>query len=573
MTGLLGQIERICADAFEQAGFDRKFGAVRPSDRPDLADFQCNGLLAVAKANRMNPMDAADKVVPQLQDSDLFTVEFVRPGFLNFVVSDAALAAQAAAVLADPRALVPQETDTKTFLLDYGGPNLAKEMHVGHLRSSIVGQALNTALKFAGHKTIGDVHLGDWGLQLGQLIAQIEDERPELLADGATADFDMTDLQVWYPKASARSKEDEAFLNRARTATAALQAGQPNYYRLWEMISEVSSRSLRRDFARLGVEFDQWFGESRYQSMLDGIVDRLLTEGVAEVDDGAVVIRLPEDQKLPPLILRNSNGGYGYGATDIATIEERVTEFKPDTILYVVDARQKTHFRQVFGAAERCGYFQNASAEHIAFGTVNGTDGKPFKTRAGGVMRLHDLLESMSQAARARLDEAGSVDPAARAEIAEQIAIAAIKFGELSHDRESNYVFDMDQFLQFEGKTGPYIQYTCVRIRSLFANAAEAGFAPGAIADLGNNGRELALTLDALPQQFARAIEQRKPSVIANHAYLLANKTNGFYQANRVLGGNATKEQRESTLGLLSAAIHQLEVCLSLLGIDIPAQM
>jgi len=573
MTGLRQQIEDICIDAFEKAGFAREHGVVRESNRPDLADFQCNGLLSVAKLERMAPPQAAERVMPLLEQSDMFDVTFTPPGFLNFVVSDAALVRQVGEVLADPRGGIPLEGAPQHYLLDYGGPNLAKEMHVGHLRSSIVGHTLSTILRFAGNRVTSDVHLGDWGLQIGQLIAQIEDERPELLKEGSEGGFDMSDLQVWYPKASARSKEDFEFLERARSATAHLQAGRPEYERLWRAISDVSSLSLKRDFGRLGVEFDYWYGESRYQPMLNEIVDDLLEKGIAEVHQGAVIIRLPENEKLPPLILRNSNGGYGYGATDLATIHERVTQDQPDTILYVVDARQKTHFRQVFGAAARCGYLDHTTAEHIAFGTVNGADGKPFKTRAGGVMRLHDLLEAMNEAARKRLDATGAAPESTRNQTAEQIAIAAIRFGELCHDRESSYVFDIDKFVQFEGKTGPYIQYSCVRLRSLKAKAAESGLAPGGVTKLGEGGRDLVLCLDELPTQFERTIALRKPHVIANHAYKLANNTNRYYQANRILGGDATEEEARSHLGLLDAALQQLSLCLELLGIETPAQM
>ena len=571
MTGLLTEIAAHCADAFERAGFERKFGAVRVSDRPDLADFQCNGALAVAKSRKMNPMEAAEQILAHLDQPALFSVELVKPGFLNFKASDGALAALAEKVAADPRSLAPVTDEPQHILLDYGGPNLAKEMHVGHLRSSIVGHALNTLMRFAGHRTTSDVHLGDWGLQIGQLISQIEDDRPELLAGGGA--FDMSDLQVWYPRASARSKEDEAFKERARTATAKLQAGDEDYLALWRRIAEVSSQSLQRDFGRLGVFFDLWYGESRYQPMLGDIVERLRKDGVAEIDDGAVVIRLPDEEKLPPLILRNSNGGYGYGATDMATIYDRVSDDRPDVMLYVVDARQKAHFRQVFGSAKRAGYLDGVAAEHIAFGTVNGTDGKPFKTRAGGVMRMHDLLETMSESALKRLNEAGATSPEKRARIAEEIAIAAIRYGELSHDREKNYVFDMDQFLQFEGATGPYIQYTCVRVRSLMARAAAVGKTPGAISELGGAGRDLALCLDELPTQVERAIKARKPNLIANHAFKLANRTNSFYQANRIIDDSVSGERAASHLGLLDAATRQLALCLDLLGIAIPDEM
>lgn len=571
MTSLLARIDQASRAAFAAAGYDAEFGAVRVSDRPDLADFQCSGLMRVAKAHKMNPAAAGEAVMGALDGGDLFTVDFVKPGFLNFTVTEAALADHANRLQGDPRALVPQADDPRRFVLDYGGPNLAKEMHVGHLRSSIVGQALNTILQFAGHDTVSDVHLGDWGLQIGQLISQIADERPELL--NGEGSFDMSDLQEWYPRASARSKEDEEFLERARAAVTALQAGKPEYMALWQRIVETSNASLRRDFDRLGVHFDVWYGESRYQQALGGLVDRLLDAGQAEQSEGAIVVRLPEDEDLPPLILRNRNGGYGYGATDLATIEDRVTEDKPDTILYVVDARQKLHFRQVFAAAEKCGLLGQAGAEHIAFGTVNGTDGKPFKTRAGGVMRLHDLMETMQAAARARLDEVGAVPQDMRDEIAEDIAIAAIRFGELSHDRESNYVFDMEQFLQFEGKTGPYIQYSLVRVRKLLAQARDEGLGDGAVQVLGAGGRELVLCLDELPAQLARAIETRKPSFVANHTYKLANRINSFYQANRIFSEGIDPAAAASHVTLLETALAQLGQCMELLGIRAPRVM
>lgn len=565
-------VEIACADAFEGAGFERRFGAVRASDRPDMADYQCNGAMAVAKAQRMNPMQAAEAVAERLAGHDLFTVEIAKPGFLNFRATPAALSALIDAVGADERRLIPTDSAACKTLVDYGGPNLAKEMHVGHLRSAIVGQALYDILDFCGHDVVGDVHLGDWGLQMGQLIAQIEDVRPALMTD-PEGGFGMDDLQEWYPAASARSKEDEAFRDRARAATAALQAGREDYMALWRQIAEVSKAALKRDYDRLGVTFDQWHGESRYQSMLDGIVARLSAEGVAVEDDGAVVVPLPDEPKLPPLILRNSNGGYGYGATDLATIADRRAEDDPDLILYVVDARQKTHFRQVFGAAARAGLTEGTRLEHIAFGTVNGKDGKPFKTRAGGVMRLRDLIDDMTAAARKRLDEAGAVDEDARDETAADVALAAIRFGELSHDRESAYVFDPEQFLQFEGKTGPYIQYTCVRVRSLMARAAAEGLTPGAAVVAGDAGRDLALCLDEAPAAFARAVETRKPNLVANHMYKLANRINTFYHAHRVLGGDATATEAAAHLGALAAASAQLELCARLLGLPIPRAM
>jgi len=520
----------------------------------------------------MNPMDAGAAVLEALDLGELFEADFVKPGFLNFKATDAALRGLVAASVADPRALAATETPAK-IMVDYGGPNLAKEMHVGHLRSAIVGHGLINLLEFAGHDVVSDVHLGDWGLQLGQLITQIQEVRPDLFDETVTTPITMLDLQEWYPAASAKSKADEAFREQAREATSALQAGDERYMRLWQRIVDVSIASLRRDYNRLGCEFTYFYGESRYQDMLGPLVSSLEDSGTAVLDDGAIVVHLGEDNKLPPLMLRNSNGGYGYGATDLATIVDRLNHDKPDYILYVVDARQKMHFQQVFLGMEKTGLLGTTKLEHTAFGTVNGTDGKPFKTREGGVMRLHDLMEEMNAAARARLEAMGKLEGDALEKTAEQIAIAAIKFGELSHDRESNYIFDMEQFLQFEGKTGPYIQYTCVRIASLMENARAAGLTPAAFDTVSDGARALVLTLDEFPAKLARAVETRKPSNMAMHVYKLANATNSFYQSNRVLAEGVDPAVAASHLGLLTAAKAQLELGLGLLGIEVPAKM
>ncbi|MEL6523731.1 MAG: arginine--tRNA ligase, partial [Pseudomonadota bacterium] len=412
-----------------------------------------------------------------------------------------------------------------------------------------------------------------WGLQIGQLIAQIEDEAPDLLEPEGKASLDMSDLQTWYPRASARSKDDQDFLDRARVATADLQAGQAAYMSLWQRIRDVSSQSLLRDYGRLGVSFDQWYGESRYQDDLEEITKDLLDEGTAEVNDGAVIIRMPDELDLPPLILQNSKGSFGYGSTDLATIADRLRHDDPDIILYVVDARQKTHFQQVFKAAERAGFLTKTHLEHIAFGTVNGTDGKPFKTRAGGVMRLQDLLDNMSAAAKVRLDEVGQITGPLSETVAEEIATAAIKFGELIHDRESNYVFDVEQFLRFEGKTGPYLQYSIVRLRSLLSRAADAGLNPGDLVEFDQRGRQLALRLGEFPATFERAVEKRKPNIIAHFAFDLANAANSFYQSNQILGSTTEDSVKRSHLRLLEAANHSLSVCCGLLGLAIPKEM
>ncbi len=569
---LLDTLHQITRAAFEAAGYNPDFGAVRFSDRPDLSDFQCNGCMAVAKSERMNPAVAAEKVMAALDLRGLFTVELAMPGFLNFKVTDAAYLELGQALAGADRFFADPVADPAKYLVDYGGPNLAKEMHVGHLRSSLVGQALVNILKFAGHDVVSDVHLGDWGLQIGQLIGYVEDERPDLLAD-ADAPVSIEDLQAWYPQASARSKESEAFRERARQATSAMQDGDPAYMGLWQRIMEASHASLKRDFNRLGVSFDYFYGESRYQQMLDGVVQRLIEEGHAVEDDGAIVIKLPEEMKLPPLILRNSAGGYGYGATDLATIVDRIAENDPDHILYVVDGRQKLHFRQVFQAAEQCGLTGKAALEHTAFGTVNGPDGKPFKTRAGGVMRLHDLMSSMHGFAAERIQLPDDISGTERAKVVEDVAMAAIKFGELSHDRESAYVFDMDAFAQFEGKTGPYLQYSTVRLKTLLEKAAEAGLTPGEITVINDPARDLILTLSEFALRLEKTIEARKPSLLAAHVYKLAGRANTFYQSCRILGGNLPADEIASHLKLIETTVRQLELGLRLLGISVPSRM
>lgn len=569
---LIQRIEAICVAAFETCGFEPRFGAVQVSDRPDLTDFQCNGALAVAKKERRNPREVAQAIIDAMQGhADLFTVDIAGPGFLNLTATDAALADHALALRDDARSMVPVVADPGRFLVDYGGPNTAKEMHVGHLRASIIGQTLKTLLRFAGHSAEGDIHLGDWGLQMGQLITYVEDNHPEI-ADTPDAPITMEDLQGWYPLASGLSKSDEAFRKRAQRATQQLQAGEPRYMQIWNRMNDASLAALRRDYDWLGVDFEYWYGESRYQKALDGILEDVMTRGIAIEDDGAIIIRMQDDDKLPPLMMRNAAGGYGYGATDVATLSERVGDGF-ETVLYVVDQRQATHFKQLFNATAQMGLLNKTRAEHIGFGTVNGTDGKPFKTREGGTMRLVDLFGAMTDAARKRLDDSDKVDPALRDTVAAQVARAAIKFGELSHDREKNYIFDMEKFLQFEGKTGPYIQYSRVRVRTLVDAAAQAGLTPGPVTDLGVSGRDLILAMDGFPAAFERSIQARKPSHLTNQIYRLADATNRFYQQNRVLQAGLDAGVAGSYLSILTAAARQIDLGLALLGIDLPEQM
>jgi arginyl-tRNA synthetase len=575
------------AAAFGSRGLDPRLGQIAVSTKLQDVDFQCNGVMAAARQLRRGPREVAQDIVADLGKTvDFATMEVAGPGFINFRIGSAALDARLDALKDDPRSGHRRSARSQRIIVDYGGPNAAKAMHVGHLRSAVIGQCLKNLLRFQGHDAVGDIHLGDWGLQMGQLITEIARTQPDLVyfAPDATGPFPpappftMEDLLTLYPQASARSKDDPAAREAARIATAELQAGRPGYRALWQHIVDVSIAEIRRDYARMGIEFEQWFGESRYQDRLAALIARLVAAGVAEESDGALVVRVAKDQSdsIPPLILRNSDEGFGYGATDLATIDERVNDFGAAACLYVVDARQRLHFEQVFRAARRSVVgAKPVELGHLPFGTVNGADGKPFKTREGGVMRLADLMRMLVSEAKTRIQEAGMGADFGVAEIeavAEMVGLAALKFADLQHDRESDYVFDVVRFSKFEGRTGPYLQYAGVRIKSLLAKAAEAGLAPGPIRIVQPIERELALMLDRFHLTVERTAELRNPHVLAEHLYALASLYSHFYHGSRILAED-DKARAGSWLGLSKLVLIQLQLGLSLLGIDIPARM
>ncbi|MGA8612850.1 MAG: arginine--tRNA ligase [Xanthobacteraceae bacterium] len=587
---LLERIELVTAAAFESCGLSPQFGQVGVSAKAQIADFQCNGAMAAARQTRANPSEVARQVVANLRTridfADFATVEVAGPGFINFVVTDAALAARTNDLVADARSGHRPTDHPSKIIIDYGGPNAAKAMHVGHLRSAVIGQSLKDILRFQGHEVIGDIHLGDWGLQMGQLIMELQRARPDLpyFDPDARGPFPkespltMEDLLTLYPQASARCKDDPEAREAARVATAELQAGRPGYRALWQHFVDVSIADIRRDYGRMGVDFEQWFGESRYQGRLVDLTKRLMAEGIAVESEGAIVIPVAKDEndKIPPLMLRNSDEGFGYGATDIATIDERVNEFGADACLYVVDARQSLHFEQVFRAARKSvAAGKDIDFEHLAFGTVNGLDGKPFKTREGGVMRLADLMEMLVAEAQRRIEEAGigsELTESEREQVAETVGLGALKFADLQHDRESDYVFDIGRFSKFEGRTGPYLQYAGVRIKSLLSRAASGNieFAPVQISE--PIERQIALNLDRFHLTVERSAKLRKPHILAEHMYLLASAYNNFYHGSRILIEN-DKARAGSWLSLSRAVLTQLELGLSLLGITIPERM
>ena len=483
------RLTRRFADAFATHGADVGSGDVVISQRPELADFQCNGAMAAAKALGRNPRALAEAVVADVVIDDLASeVSIAGPGFINIVLRPEVLAEVVGAMAADDRLGVPHVEDPLTVVVDYGGPNMSKALHVGHLRAAVIGESIKRLFRFLGHTTIGDIHIGDWGMPIGQLIIELEDRQPDLVyfdPDHAGPYPDeppvtLDDLSEMYPVITQRCADDPEVAERARQATFDLQNGRQGYLALWRHFHDVSVAEQRKDFRDLGVEFDVWYGESTVHDRLAPMVASLLDAGVARESDGAVIVDVaqPSDKKeLPPLLLTRSDGSYLYSTTDLATIAMRVDDMAMDLGLYVVDARQGLHFEQVFRAARRGGVADgDVGLEHIGFGTVNGPDGKPFKTREGGVLRLGDLIALVADAARERLDAAHIAEdypPEERDTIARQVGLAALKFGDLANHRTSNYVFDIDRFSAFEGKTGPYLQYSAVRIKSILRRAEE----------------------------------------------------------------------------------------------------
>lgn len=584
---VLERTENLTKAAFERLGLDAGLGKVGASAKAQGADFQCNGAMAAARQLRRRPDELARQIVADLREHiDFAEVEVAGPGFINFTVKDAALAARTNALAADARSGHRRTSRADRIIIDYGGPNAAKAMHVGHLRSAVIGQCLKNILRFQGHDVTGDIHLGDWGLQMGQLIVELQRIKPDLpyFAAGATGPFPaeppctMEDLLTLYPQASARCKDDPEAREAARIATAELQAGRPGYRALWKHFVDVSIADIRRDYGRMGVDFEQWFGESRYQDRLVGLTERLVARGIAVESQGAIVIPVAKDEaeKIPPLMLRNSEEGFGYGATDIATIDERANEFGANVCLYVVDARQSLHFEQVFRAAQKSVIAgESVDLEHLKFGTVNGDDGKPFKTREGGVMRLADLMQMLITEAEQRIDEAGmgaELEAPEREKVADTVGLGALKFADLQHDRESDYIFNIARFSKFEGRTGPYLQYAGVRIKSLLLKAEQAGVAFAPVRIEKPIERQIALTLDRFHLVVERSAELRKPHILAEHMFALAGLYNQFYHDSRILN-EEDSTRAGSWLSLSKAVLAQLELGLSLLGIDIPERM
>jgi arginyl-tRNA synthetase len=595
MTDLASALSAANAAVFASLGLDSKHAEVRRSDRPELADFQCNGAMAAAKTAGKKPQELAREIAEGWGRADLAPTPIVAgPGFLNFSVTADALAARAQAIAEDNRAGATKVQNRRSVVVDYGGPNVAKGMHVGHLRASIIGESIKRIFRFRGDEVWGDAHFGDWGFQMGLMIVSIEDELGGLSDAGKLSaklkSLTLEYLEGAYPKAAAKAREDSDFRDRARKATAALQSGAEPHRTIWKSMHDVSMAAQKRDFAALGVDFDLWLGESDADPLIADMVKDLDAKGLLEDDQGARIVRVAgpgetkkkklddgsvvEVESPDPLLVISSEGSAMYGTTDLATIVQRVRDQKPDLILYVVDQRQGDHFEQVYRAAAKAGYIAREKLEHTGFGTMNGTDGKPFKTRAGGVLKLSDLIGQAEEKARARLREAeigADFSPEEFEDIAHKVAIAAIKFADLSNFRGTSYVFDLDRFMSFEGKTGPYLLYQAVRIKSILRKAEAEGARAGPIAVEHAAERALALTLDGFEHALTLAYEKRAPHFLAEHSYALAREFSAFYEHCHILGSEGA--ERASRLALAGAALKQLELSLELLGIEVPERM
>jgi arginyl-tRNA synthetase len=587
MNSLSSRLSAIAGAAFAAEGLSAELGTVHASDRQDLAQFQCNGALPAAKAAQQNPRAIAEKIAARLKSDPLFSkIEIAGPGFINLDVTDAALASSVNAMAADVRLGAPDTGNGKSVVIDFGGANVAKPMHVGHLRSSVIGDSLQRLFRANGWTVTSDVHLGDWGLQMGQLISEIEHRGiAPVYFDAnfkgpypADSPVTMNDLEEIYPAASAACKADPARLDEARRATADLQSGRPGYRALWEHFFAVSRVGLEREWGSLGIHFDLWKGEASVEPLIQPMIADLKARHITEESEGALVIPVsrPDDKKeMPPLILVKSDGAVLYGTTDLATIVDRVKSQNPDLILYVVDQRQHLHFEQVYRAAEKAGLNGKAKLEHDGFGTMNGPDGKPFKTRAGGVMKLFDLIAMVTEEAEKRLTEAGigaDYPPEERAATAKKVGVATLKFADLSNFRQTDYIFDLARFSQFEGKTGPYLQYAAVRVQSILRKAQDEGYKSAAPVVQSPEERKLVLQLLSLSDAMAVAETRRAPNILCDYAFTLAQEFSRFYSEHHIMSENDAG-LRAARLGLCELTLRTLTKVLDLLGIEIPPRM
>ncbi|MCI8293460.1 MAG: arginine--tRNA ligase [Hespellia sp.] len=588
MKKISEEITARVALAFEKAGYDKDLAKVKVSDRPDLCEYQCNGAMAGAKVYRKAPIMIAEDVVAILTGDSMFSqVEAVKPGFINLTLHPDFVARYMNEMKSDQKLGVEKSKSPKKVMIDYGGPNVAKPLHVGHLRSAIIGESIKRILRFMGHKVIGDIHLGDWGYQMGLIITELQKRQPELPYfqeefEGEypeTPPFTIGELEEIYPTASAYAKEHEEYREEALRATYLLQNGHRGYRAIWRHIMAVSVADLKKNYKNLNVEFDLWKGEADVQPYIPDMVQRLKEEGYAHLDKGALVVDVKEEadtKEIPPCMILKSDGAALYDTTDLATLVEREEKIRPDEVIYVVDKRQELHFVQVFRCAKKTGIVRpEVELKFLGFGTMNGKDGKPFKTREGGVMRLERLLSEIEEEMHQKIKENREVSQEEAGKIARIVGLAAIKYGDLSNQASKDYVFDVDRFTSFEGNTGPYILYTIVRIKSIlnkYVTSENQNAEPIILPPVSPIEKELMLTAGKFNEVIETACEEAAPHKICAFIYDLANVFNRFYHETKILS-ESDEARKASYIALLGITRGVLEVCIDLLGFEAPDRM
>lgn len=588
MNTIVEKITEQLQNAFAECGYDRKYAKVSLSNRPDLCEYQCNGAMAAAKEYKKAPFMIADEVVAKLDKNPLFDrIESVKPGFINIILSGQAVADYVNEMAQAKQFGYENPEKPKTVIVDYGGANAAKPLHVGHLRSAVIGESVKRIQRFAGNKVIGDVHLGDWGLQMGLIIEELRDRKPELPYFDeqftgeypAEAPFTISELEEIYPAASAKSKEDAAFMERAHNATLKLQSGDKACTAIWKHIMAVSKADLKKNYDNLNVSFDLWKGESDAQPYIPSMVQEMIDKGLAYESQGAMVVDIQEEgdtKELPPCIVRKSDGAALYATSDLATLVEREKLYQPDAYIYLADKRQELHFTQVFRVAKKAGIVNpQTEMTFLGFGTMNGKDGKPFKTRSGGVMRLEHLIADINEAVYKKMMENRTMDEEEARATAKIVGLAALKYGDLSNQASKDYVFDIERFASFEGNTGPYILYTIVRIKSILNKYTDSG---KTLENLSMNPADsatekaLMLSLAKFSEIMAIVYTEKAPHKLCQFIYEVSNAFNGFYHDTKILAETDEAKQK-GYIALICLTKAVLEQCIELLAIECPDRM
>lgn len=589
MKKILSLISAELKTAFIECGYEESYAKVTISNRPDLCEYQCNGAMAAAKAYKKKPIEIANDVVNQLGGNQMFSeLQAVMPGFINIRLQPQ-FAADYLNGMADEKKFGLEEVEKQeTIIVDYGGANVAKPLHVGHLRSAVIGESIKRIGNYLGYHMVGDVHLGDWGLQMGLIIEELKDRKPDLVYFDHTfsgeypaeAPFSISELEEIYPAASLKSKADDTFKGRAQTATLKLQSGYPAYRAIWNHIMKVSLADLKKNYDNLNVTFDLWKGESDAQPYIPQLIQDLVDQGLAYESQGALVVDVTKDtdsKELPPCIVRKSDGAALYATSDLATIIEREKDFNPSSYIYIADKRQELHFTQVFRVAKKAGIVKpDADMTFLGFGTMNGKDGKPFKTRDGGVMRLENLIDSINEEVYKRIMENRTVSEEEAKGTAKIVGLSALKYGDLSNQAAKDYMFDIDRFVSFEGNTGPYILYTIVRIKSILGkySTLEDRYQDTAVILPARTDTEKALMLELTKynEVLESSFAERAPHKICQYVYDLSNAFNRFYHDTKIVT-EEDKRQQAGWIQLLRLTKNVLTACIDLLGIEAPERM